>query len=163
LQFSLSDLPILPDDQISIPDVWFTKEGYWPVTVIAVWDRSYKEHLYLVTIIELPDEARYLYKKRFQIETFFSYLKSKGFHLHKSHLSNPQRVATLMIAACLAYLWIVYQDITAIKSGFDKQIHRTDCCDWSVFHLGFAFLDHILNEAFPLPVSFCLIIVKTVR
>jgi len=163
MQFSLSDLPILPDDQISISDIWFTKEGYGPVTVIAVWDRGYQEPLYLVTNFELPDEARYWYKKRFQIETFFSDQKTKGFHLHKSHLSNPKRLASLMIAACLAYLWMVYLGITAIKSGYDKQIHRVDRCDWSIFHLGIAFLDHILNQALPLPISFCLLNVKTVR
>jgi len=30
------------------------------------------------------------------------------FFLHKSHLAEPQRLSNLMIAACLAYLWIVY-------------------------------------------------------
>jgi hypothetical protein len=163
MQFSLSDLPILPDDQIVVPDIWFTQEGYGPVTVIATWERAYQEPLYLVTNVELPDEARTLYKKRFQIETFFSDQKSKGFHLHKSHLADPQRLATLMIAACLAYLWIVYLGITALKSGYDKLIHRTDRCDWSIFHMGLAFLDHLLNEVLPLPVSFCLLYVKTVR
>lgn len=31
------------------------------------------------------------YAKRFRIETFFSDQKSRGFHLHKSHLSDPVR------------------------------------------------------------------------
>jgi hypothetical protein len=40
VQFSLSDLPILPDDQIVIPEVWFTLEGYGPVTVMAIWEKA---------------------------------------------------------------------------------------------------------------------------
>ena len=76
--------------------------------MIARWERGYRAPLFLVTNFELPDEAIYWYKKRFQIETFFSDEKSRGFYLHKSHLSDPERLSTLMIAACLAYLWIVY-------------------------------------------------------
>jgi hypothetical protein len=163
VQFSLSDLLILPDDQIVIPEVWFTLEGYGPVTVIATWESGYREPLYLVTNFELPDEACFCYKKRFQIETFFGDQKSRGFHLHKSHLDDPQRLATLMIASCLAFLWMVYLGATAIKSGLDKIIHRTDRCDWSIFHMGLAFLDYCLNQLLPLPVSFCLLNIKTVR
>jgi len=163
IQFSLSDLTILPNDQIVIPDVWFTLEGYGPVTVMAIWEKGYKEPLYLVTNLELPDEAWHWYQKRFQIKTFFGDQKSRGFHLHKSHLADPQRLATLMIATCLAYLWMVYLGVTAMKQGIDKQIHRTDRCDWSIFHMGLAFLDHCLNMSLPLPVSFCLLKVKTVR
>jgi hypothetical protein len=162
-QFSLSDLPILPDDQIVIPEVWFTLEGYGPVTVMALWEKGYQEPLYLVTNFDLPDEAWYWYKKRFQIETLFGDQKSRGFYLHKSHLADPQRLATLMIAVCLAYLWMVFLGVTAIKSSLDKQIHRTDRCDWSIFRLGLAFLDYCLNELLPLPVSFSLLNVKTVR
>jgi hypothetical protein len=117
----------------------------------------------LVTNFEFPDEAWYWYQKRFQIETFFGDQKSRGFHLHKSHLAEPERLAKLMIAACLAYLWMVYLGVTAIISGVDKQIHRTDRCDWSIFRMGLAYLDHCLNWLLPLPVSFCLLNVKTVR
>jgi hypothetical protein len=162
-QFELSDLMVMPDDQIAIPDVGFTLEGYGPVTVMAIWEQGYKEPIYLVTNFELPDEAWYWYKKRFQIETFFGDEKSRGFYLHKSHLANPNRLARLMIAACLAYLWIIYLGVTAIQTGCDKLIHRTDRSDWSVFRMGLAFLDYCLNEALALPISFCLLNIKTVR
>src|SRR2546430_11909093 len=48
------------------------------------------------------------YKKRFRIETFFSDQKSRGFNIHKSHLTDPQRLSRLLIASCLAYIWLVY-------------------------------------------------------
>jgi len=83
--------------------------------------------------------------------------------LHKSHLAEAERLARLMIAACMAYLWMVYFGITAIKSGIDNQIHRTDRCDWSIFRMGLAFFDHCLNRLLPLPVSCCLLNFKTVR
>ena len=154
LPFSFDDLCLQLDDQICIPNVGFTKEKYGPVMVIARWERGYSKPIYLVTNFELPDEAVYYYKKRFQIETFFSDQKSRGFFLHKSHLSDPQRLSNLMIAACLAYLWIVYLGCVAVRDNWVRIIHRSDRCDWSLFHLGLALLDHLLNELLPIPVSF---------
>jgi len=163
LPFSFSDLVLQRGDRIDVPNVWFTKEGYGPVTVIARWGMDYKEPIFLVTNIELVSEAVYWYKKRFQIETFFSDEKSRGFNLDKSHLSDPQRLAVLMIAACLAYLWIIYLGLVAVRKDLVRVIHRADRCDWSLFHLGLALLDHILNENLPIPVSFCLREQKSVR
>jgi len=154
--FSFSDLFVQPNDLIFVPNVSFTHEGYGPVNVIAWWGRGYQEPIFLVTNFDLPDEACYWYKKRFYIETFFSDEKSRGFHLHKSHLSDPERLGVLMIAACLAYLWIVYLGLTALREDWVKVIHRTDRCDWSLFRLGLALLDHFLNEQLPIPVSFTL-------
>lgn len=162
-QFSFEDLFLQVDDQICIPQVWFTQEGYGPVTVIAIWERGFVHPLYLVTNFELPDEALYWYKKRFQIETFFSDQKSRGFFLNKSHLSDPQRLSNLMIAACLAYLWIVYLGCVALRDNWGKVIHRPDRCDWSLFRLGLALLDHFLNELLPIPVSFNLLEKNCVR
>ncbi len=156
-QFSFGDLFLQVDDQICIPQVWFTKEGYGPVMVVARWERGFAHPIYLVTNFELPDEAVYWYKKRFQIETFFSDEKSRGFFLHKSHLSDPRRLSNLMIAACLAYLWIVYLGCIAVREDWVKIIHRKNRCDWSLFRLGLALLDHFLNELIPIPVSFNLL------
>jgi hypothetical protein len=163
LPFSFADLCLQIDDQICIPQVWFTQEGYGPVTVIARWERGFTHPIYLVTNIELPDEALYWYKKRFRIETFFSDEKSRGFFLHKSHLADPQRLSNLMIAACLAYLWIVYLGCIAVRDDWVRIIHRPDRCDWSLFRLGLALLDHMLNELIPIPVSFNLLEKNCVR
>jgi hypothetical protein len=68
-----------------------------------------------------------------------------------------------MIAACLAYLWIVYLGLVAPRKDWIKVIHRSDHCDWSLFRLGLALLDHFLNEDLPIPVSFTLLQLKSVR
>lgn len=161
--FSFSDLGLSRGDQLSIPNVWFTHEGYGPVTVIARWQPRYAEPLFLVTNFDLPDEAIYWYHKRFQIETFFSDEKSRGFHLNKSHLADPERLSILMIAACLAYLWVVHLGLEAVRKDWVKVIHRSDRCDWSLFRLGLALLDHFLNEDLPILVSFSLVEIKSVR
>jgi hypothetical protein len=97
--------------------------------VAAWWVKDYKKPIFLVTNMELAQETCFWYKKRFRIETFFFDQKSSGFHLHKSHLDKPERLATLMIATCLAYIWMVYLGVFAKHTGWDKIIHRTDRCD----------------------------------
>ena len=161
--FSFADLLLQPGDCVSIPNVLFTAQSYGPVTVIGWWKKGYKEPIYLVTNFELGEEACYWYAKRYRIETFFSDEKGRGFNLDKSHLSDPVRLARLMVATCLAYLWIIYLGVTAHREVWVPIIHRTDRCDWSLFRLGLALLEHFLNDDLPIPVAFNLFVSKSVR
>ena len=153
--FTFSELAVQPgDDPLGVPEVAFTIQAYGPVLAIAWWKAGYKEPIYLVTNMELVDEACYWYAKRFRIETLFSDAKSRGFNLHKSHISDPERLARLIIAACLAYIWIIYLGIVAQRDDWVKIIHRTDRCDLSLFQLGLDLLDHFLDEGLSVPVAF---------
>lgn len=151
--FTYEDLDIEPGNRVGVPGVLFTLNAYGPVLAIAAWDKKYKDPIFLVTNIALVDEACYWYDKRYRIETFFSDEKSRGFHLDKSHISDPARLSRLMIAACLAYIWIVFLGALAILEGWVSVIHRTDRCDLSLFQLGLRLLEHFLNEHIPIPVE----------
>jgi len=153
-RFAIHEVDVQPGECIGLPEVTFTLQDYGPVLAIAWWESRYKEPIYLVTNMQSVREACAWYAKRFRIETFFSDEKSRGFNLHKSHLSNPQRLARLLIAACLAYIWIVYLGALAVRDGWAKIIHRTDRCDLSLFQLGLNLLEHFLNEHLPIPVAF---------
>jgi hypothetical protein len=100
------------------------------------------------------DEACQVYTKRFRIETFFSDQKSRGFHLHKSPLSEPLRLSRLLMAACLAYIWVVYLGALCVQDGWVNMIQRGDRCARSLFQLGLRLLDYLLNEGFTIPVAF---------
>lgn len=100
------------------------------------------------------EEAGRWYAKRFRIETFFSDQKSRGFHIHTSPMSDVQRLSRLLIAACLAYIWIVYLGAVCETGGWRPVIHRRKRCDLRLFQLGLRFLDHLLNEEMPIPVEF---------
>jgi hypothetical protein len=76
-------------------------------------------------------------------------------HLHKSHISDVQRLSRLLIAACLAYIWIVYLGALCEQDGWVRIIHRSDRCDLSLFQLGLRLLDYLLNEDCAIPVAFC--------
>ena len=150
----LADVYVEAGQWVGLPNVRMTRQAYGPVLVIVWWGRDHREPLYLVTNLELVAEACWWYRKRFRIETFFSDQKSRGFHVHQSHLSDPARLARLLVAACLAYLWITYLGALACRDGWLRRIHRTDRCDLSLFQLGFVLLDHLLNEGLSIPVAF---------
>jgi hypothetical protein len=97
-----------PGTLIALQEVKFTRDAYGPVMVLSCWAKGYQEPLYLVSTMASAEEACRYYQKRFRIETFFSDQKSRGFNIQKSHIADPQRLSQLLIAACLAYLWIVY-------------------------------------------------------
>jgi hypothetical protein len=97
-----------PGTLIAFKEVKFTRDAYGPVMVCSCWAKGSQEPLYVVRNMDAAEEACRYDQKRFRIATFFSDQKSRGFHLHQSHISDPQRLSRLLIAACLAYIWIVY-------------------------------------------------------
>lgn len=147
-------LALTPGCLVEIPNTVFTRAEYGPLLALGWWQKGYDEPIYLVTNLELGPQALWYYRRRFSIETFFSDSKSRGFRLERSHLSEPKRLGRLLIAACLAYLWLVYLGTVAHVEGWDEIIHRTDRCDLSLFALGLALLDHFVNQAMPIPVAF---------
>ncbi len=147
----LNELSQQAGDYVCLSEVAFTLQAYDPVTIIVWWHPDYKDPIYLVSNFELGQEALYWYRLRFRIETFFSDQKSRGFHLHKSHLSDPERMTRLMIAACLAYIWIIFLGLIAHRDDWVAIIHRSDRCDLSLFQLGLRLLDYFLNNDLPIP------------
>jgi hypothetical protein len=153
-QLHIGDLAPLRGELLAVRPTWMTAEHFGPVSILAIWEAAYAAPLYLVTNMPDLDAALAVYRKRAHIETFFSDQKSRGFRLHKSHLSDPQRLARLLIAACLAYLWLVYLGVCALRDGWLKQLHRRDRCDLSLFRLGLRLLARCLKDAIPIPEGF---------
>jgi hypothetical protein len=151
VRFHVHDLGPPRGELLAVSPAWMTAEQYGPVSLLAIWEMVYQEPIYLVTNLSDLDKAMQLYKKRPQIETFFSDQKSRGFNIHKSHLSEPARLSRLLIASCLAYLWVVYLGICALQSDWMKRLHRQDRCDLSLFRLGLRLLARCLKDHIPIP------------
>jgi hypothetical protein len=139
---------------LAVRPAWVTAAEYGPVSILAIWEATYDAPIYLVTNMADLAAALTAYRKRAHIETFFSDQKSRGFHIHKSHLRDPKRVARLLIAACLAYLWLVYLGVCTLRDAWLKQLHRRDRCDLSLFRLGLRLLARCLKEDIPIPEGF---------
>jgi len=132
----------------------FTKTSALPTNLIVWWGTEYENPIYLVSNLPNGACACWYYRRRFRIETFFSDQKSRGFHIHKSHLSSPERISRLLIAACLAYIWMVSLGLFTLSTGNHKLIDRTDRVDKSVFRLGLDWLRYVLKKGKPFEVCF---------
>jgi hypothetical protein len=143
-----------PGTLIALQEVKLPRDAYGPVMVLSCWAKGYHEPLYMVSNMTAAEAACRYYQKRFRIETFFSDQKSRGFHIHQSHIADPQRLSRLLIAACLAYIWVVYLGVFCEQAGWREIIHRRKRCDLSLFQLGLRILEYFLNEDLSIPVQF---------
>jgi hypothetical protein len=126
--------------------VGFTQAAAVLLNLVGWWSNRYEGPLYLVTSLANGYQACKYYRRRFQIETFFSDQKSRGFQIHKSHLSDPARLGRLLIAACLAYLWMVCQGLLVIAENKVGLIDRTERIDKSLFRLGLDWIHYSLKS-----------------
>ena len=63
-------------------------------------------------------------------------------------------MSRLLLAASLAYLWMVYLGVEALHEGWYKQFHRSDRVDLSLFQLDVRLLEHMLNLDWVILVAF---------
>jgi hypothetical protein len=62
------------------------------------------ELVIIVTPLE-PQTAISDYKERWQIETLFGCLKTRGFRFEATHMTNPERIDRLMAYLTIAFVW----------------------------------------------------------
>ncbi len=152
----MGDLPLSPGEAVSLSDVQMTAKQYGPVMLIGAWEKKQDLPLYLITSLSDGDEALERYRLRFRIECLFANHKSRGFRLDKSRLADPARLARLVIATSLAYIWIHAVAVFARAQGWVERFHRKDRCDLGLFQIGLRAIQYALREGLRVPVSFAL-------
>ena len=135
--------------------VRFTAQGFGPLQAVAWWEEPYKKPIYLISSMKEIDHICLAYGKRFKLETLFSDQKSRGFHIEKSHLSIPKRVSRLILAAALAYIWMIYLGLeVAADESMRTMVDRPNRSDKSIFRLGFDWLKVALTRELDFNVRF---------
>lgn len=66
-----------------------------------------KESLILVSSHKMDDETVSIYQKRWEIETMFGALKSKGFNFEESKLTEGYKIEKLMAFLSIAFIWSI--------------------------------------------------------
>jgi len=142
----IRDYPVEKGKIFHLHEVGFTQTAEVVLNVISWWANRYEDPIFLVTNIHNAYQACRYYRRRFRIETFFSDQKSRGFNIHKSHLSDPARLSRMLIAACLAYIWMICQGLQVIASNKTALIDRTERVDKSLFRLGLDWIKYALKH-----------------
>ena len=137
-QMALSDLGLRPGERRYLNDVYLTDaHTYGPISVACYWAEGEEAPWFIVTDEE---EATYLtlrtYSRRMWIEELFGDLEGGGFQLDKSRLYEPARLSRLVLAVCLAYLWLVHVGARVIRRGWRRMVDRRDRRDRSLAEIG---------------------------
>ncbi|MFA8450692.1 MAG: IS4 family transposase [Bacteroidales bacterium] len=93
-----------------------------------------------------------IYKDRWQIETLFKALKSSGFNLEDTHLTNTDRINKLIAITAIAFIWayitgiFIHENIKQIKiKRFKKAKFRKQ---YSFFKYGLIHLAYCLLNSY---------------
>jgi hypothetical protein len=106
-----------PGTLVALTEVHVTAAAYGPVRRRCWWANGSPAPLPGRTHLASADAACRWYAKRFRIETCFSAQHSRGFHRPPSHLAAPLRLAHVVRAACVAYLWSMYLGARGAQAG----------------------------------------------
>jgi transposase len=63
-----------------------------------------KEPMIVVANIEFADAIN-LYRRRWEIETLFSCLKTRGFRIEDTHMTAPEKIEKLLFVLAIAFCW----------------------------------------------------------
>ena len=143
----IRDYPLEKGRRFYLKNVGFTQISTATLNVISWSGSEYEEPIFLITNMKNAYETCHYYRRRFRIETSFSDQKSTGFHIHKGHLVDPVRLSRLLIAACLACIWMIPQGLRVIAENKLSLVDRTDRRDKSLFRLGLDWLKYALKHS----------------
>lgn len=111
-------------------------------------DRTGKIEFLIIVSFNKPEQAMTYYKQRWQIETLFRGLKSSGFNIEDTHVTDLERLQKLFSLTMIAFLWCYkigdYLDENIKKIEIKKHGRRAV----SVFKYGLDYLSKFLLTGF---------------
>jgi hypothetical protein len=81
------------------------KRRIWGQDLYIIGFKMSDGDLVIIATQEQPETALDDYKERWQIETLFGCLKTRGFDLEATHMTDPQRLEKLLAFAAIAFSW----------------------------------------------------------
>jgi len=99
--------------------------------------------LQIIVSFNKPDEAQSLYKERWQIETAFKALKTSGFNIEDTHLTDIVRIEKLFALVLVAFVW-AYKIGIFLNSLRPIRIKTHGRRTQSLFKYGLTYLSNVL-------------------
>lgn len=82
-----------------------------------VKNKEGKIELQIIICFREPEKAKQRYKQRWQIETTFKVLKSSGFNIEDTHLTDLDRFEKLLSIVLVAFAWAFVVGVHAHQNG----------------------------------------------
>jgi hypothetical protein len=94
-------------ETLFLPSVLLTKTATAPVALCLTWRKDCDEPLIAATSLENPQDALASYEQRFATEPMYKDLKSNGFDLERTKVTDAKRIDTLMILCAFAMILLL--------------------------------------------------------
>jgi hypothetical protein len=148
--FQPKKLDVGDESCLYIPDCQLSSQVQ---THFVLWhEKAFKDPVYLLTNQEIGQMAIGYYRKRFKIETLFKDFKSEGFNLHKSKMTDPERLNRLIIVCALAYLWLIGMGIAIFtKKSWLKRVYKVQKDTLNLFTHGKRLYKYLIKNDLPIP------------
>jgi len=114
------------------------------VSGIKIVEKNGETGFLIIISLEKPKESLVYYQKRWQIETLFKALKSSGFNIEKTHVTDQKRLEKLFMIVMISLVWCykigdyLQEKIKPIK------IKKHQRKSFSIFKYGLNYLNRIL-------------------
>lgn len=99
--------------------------------------------LQIIVSFNKPDKAQALYKERWQIESAFKALKTSGFNIEDTHLTDLDRIEKLFALVLVAFVW-AYKIGIYLNELYPIKINKHGRKAKSVFKYGLTYLSYVL-------------------
>lgn len=111
-------------------------------------NRNGKQEFLMVVSYNKPEKALVSYRKRWQVETLFRALKSSGFNIEDTHVTDLDRLEKLFLLTMIAFVWC-YRIGDFIDENIEKIKNKTHGRrSVSVFKYGLDYLSKFLLTGF---------------
>jgi hypothetical protein len=100
--------------------------------------------LQIIISYNKPDNAIDIYKERWQIETAFRALKSSGFNIEDTHLTDIDRIKKLFSLVMIAFAWCYVVGIFLHENGYPIRLKNDGKMTKSFFRHGLDFIAKLL-------------------
>ena len=91
--------------RMCLPGIHYIKGQACYLSASRVKGRDGTPELQVIVSFNRPDEAVETYRRRWEVETMFRALKSAGFNIEDTHLTDLQRIEKLLLIVMIAFVW----------------------------------------------------------
>ena len=153
----LSAIPVQPGETRSIGWVELTaKHAAGPYWLTIHWATGEAEPWFLLSDCTDDRTLIRLYAIRMWTEELYGDLKGHGFDLEATHLDDADRIARLVLAVSINFVWFIALGVWLVKRGWRHLLDHKSRRDKSYFRLGLDWLDRCFRLDDPLPLRFTL-------
>ena len=112
---------------------------------IAALRKADGDNVIVISSEGAADKALSNYCLRWQIETLFGCLKTRGFNLEETHVTAPERVSRLVALLALGFCWaLLTGKVICERKALRRKKH--DRFEQSVFRAGLDYLGHLFGR-----------------